>query len=346
MTKTMIDSVRLKAHAHQNISLVLDALNIAYCQRGQLYQARCPIKDHPGNGDNDKAFSWKEGVNNWACWSHACDEKYGGDVYGLIRGVLQVSFRDAVDFLFKTLTERCVNLAKDVGHSTQKTKGPKLNKPIAESSLKYLQHKYGYPLDKSLIERGFKPEYLKRAGIGFWHQLGTFMNDRMVFPIRDHAGFLIGFSGRTIYAKENWVKNGVEQKWLHGKHFMHWPRKNDELATSSVLYNFHSAKSHTGDSKTIILVEGILDALKLDQSGVHNVCAILGTANFSNFHRSLLIDNGINRVVLAMDTDVAGQAANKRIAAKLSDYFHVSTPLLPKKDPGDMLEDEIRAIFI
>lgn len=345
MTTTKIDSVRLKAHAHQNISLVLDTLNISYSQRGPLYQAKCPIKDHPGNGDNNTAFSWKESVNSWVCWSHACDEKWGNDIYGLIRGVLGLDFKSSVKFLYDTLSKRTINLNQDVIIKPNPKK-ISFNKPISEATLKYLEPNYNYPFDKSLLKRGYDVNILKKYEVGFWHQIGSFMNDRMIFPIRDHAGFLVGFTGRTIYPKEQWAKKNINQKWLHGRYFNHFPKKDvSEFATSMVLYNFYNAKKHIGDSKTIILVEGPLDVLKLEQSGIHNSCAVLGVSNFSNSHRSLLIENGINSVVAAFDADVAGQAGNKRLGALLSDYFHFKMLTLPSKDPGDMTAEEIRKIF-
>lgn len=346
MTSGTIDKDRLKAHANKHITTLLDALNIEYVERGPLYQGRCPIKDHPGDNNNRTAFSWKEEANGWVCWSHGCDNRFGGDIFGLVRGVLGVNFRDAVQFVFDTLTERAVDVESEVMVPKRiDTTRPRMHKPLSEKCLEFLDERYDYPLDRSLLDRGYDPWILRQFKVGFWHQFGTFMNDRLIFPIRDHQGFLIGFSGRTVFPKERWEQRRVQSKWIHGRHFSHWPSKNgSDFFTSSVIYNLHRAKEHLVDG-TLILVEGPLDVIKIVQAGIENVSGLLGVKNFSPAHRTLLIGAGVNRLRLAFDPDNAGKNGTARITELVQDFFHVDSISLPDKDPGDMEVDDIRRMF-
>lgn len=344
---TAIDKDRLKAHANRHITTILDALNIQYAERGPLYQACCPAHDHPGDNNNRTAFSWRERDNGWVCWSHACDQQWGGDVYGLVRSVLNITFRDAVSFVFDTLTSKAVDIETEViEHKRADSSRPHMHKPIPENCLRFLEEKYDvYPLGRTLVERGYDPWLLRELEVGFWHQFGTFMNDRLIFPIRDHQGFLIGFSGRTVHKKENWEQYKVGAKWIHGRHFSHFPPKGgSDFFTSSVIYNLHRAKEHLVDG-TLFLVEGPLDVAKIVQAGIHNVSGLLGVKNFSPSHRTLLIDAGVNRLRLAFDPDAAGQNATERIIGLTEDFFHVDAIKLPGRDPGDMPVDEIRQVF-
>lgn len=346
MTKT-IDKDRLKAHANKHITTILDALNIEYVERGPLYQACCPAHDHPGNNDNRTAFSWKEEANGWVCWSHGCDDRWGGDVYGLVRAVLNVRFREAVNFVFETLTKKAVDIETEVVESSRvdSTK-PKMHKPLPENCLTFLDEKYDvYPLGRTLTSRGYDPWILREFEVGFWHQFGTFMNDRIIFPIRDHQGFLIGFSGRTVYPEDKWEARKVKAKWIHGRHFSHFPSKDSsDFFTSSIVYNLHRAKDVLVDG-TLFLVEGPLDGIKLQQAGIHNWAAVLGVKNFSAPHRTLLIGAGVNRIRLAFDPDKAGIQGMERITELTQDFFHVDSIDLPGKDPGDMTVEEIQQVF-
>jgi DNA primase len=341
-----LDKDRLKAHANKHITRILDTLNIEYTEHGQLFQGCCPAHDHPGDRNNKTAFSWKEEANGWVCWSHGCNDRWGSDVFGLVSAVLNVYFQQAVQFVFDALSKYSVNIESEVVQSNRiDTSRPKLHKPIAENCLKFLEEKYDlYPLGRTLIQRGFDPKILRMFRVGFWHQFGTFMNDRIIFPIRDHEGFLVGFSGRTIYPKDKWDLRNVKSKWIHSRHFSHWPKKDDNLLTTSILYNLYNAVNCLSNG-SIFLVEGPLDGLKLEQAGIYNWVANLGVRNFSPAHRTLLINAGVNRLSVAFDPDSAGVNGVKKVREIAGDFFNIDTIELPGKDPGDMTIEEIQKVF-
>ncbi len=350
MTTNQIDKDRLRAHANRHITKVLDALGVSYVEHGPLFQACCPIKNHPGNGDNDTAWSWKEGADGWRCWTHGCDDTWGGDVFGLVQGIMEIDFRASLQFVLDILSNSEIDLDSEVIVPQRKSsKTPHMHVPIPENCLKFLVENYDYPIGRTLLDRGYDPWVLKSYGVGYWHQPGSFMNDRLIFPLRDHEGFLVGFSGRTVFHQDQWERRRVRSKWVHGRHFSHWPPRNplskDLLLTGSIIYNLFNAKNRCPNGH-VYVVEGPLDGLKLEQAGIQNWIALLGVKNFSQVHKTLLIQSGINRLSLAFDPDKAGQSGIERVTALVQDFFHVDSVTLPGKDPGDMTTEEIKQVFV
>ena len=338
MQTTKHDRPRLRDHANKNIDRLFAALGVTYVRRGDLIQACCPCKQHPGDGDNPAAFSWRDSAAHWVCWTHHCEQQYGGDVFGLIRSVVNCQFNESVDWIYKFLVTNNVDVNSEVP-ATRQPSGPqlKIHEPLNESLVRYLEPSYGF-----LLKRGFKTETLQKFQIGLWNRLGTFMHNRLVFPIRDVQGNLVGFSGRTIYDECDWEKYLVRAKWVHGRYYDRWPEIG-ELKTGSLLFNLDKAKEHIGLQKTLILVEGPLDGLRLDEAGFYNWVALLG-CSFGPSHRSLLVTLGINNLVLALDLDKAGTNATSKIEKSLSSFFHIFKPTM-QNDPGKSTVEELRKIF-
>jgi DNA primase len=252
---------------------------------------------------------------------------------------MDCTFNASVDWICKFLVERNIDPNSEVVVPIRSSSGPvlKTHEPLNEALLKYLQPKYDL-----LLARGYKEETLKKFQIGLWSRLGTFMHNRLIFPIRDVQGSLVGFSGRTIYPEVDWEKYQVKAKWVHGRYYDRWP-KLDELKTGSLLFNLDRAKEHVGLQKTLILVEGPLDGLRLDEAGIYNWVALLG-CSFGPVHRSLLVSLGINNLVLALDVDKAGTNATSKIEKSLSEFFHIHRPVL-QNDPGKSAIEELRKVF-
>lgn len=96
--------------------------------------------------------------------------------------------------------------------------------------------------------------------------------------------------------------------------------------------------------QTVVLVEGPYDALRLIDCGIPAL-ALLGTGNYDDSNRNLLLNVGANKVVIALDGNKAGQKARYEIAPSLREWFdveHFFTPL--GYDPGDMPEKAVRKL--
>lgn len=338
---TTIDKNKLKIHASRNITKILDKLGVQYSKTGGLIQCRCPAKHHPGDGDNNKAFSWRDDYQRWVCWSHHCEEAFGGDVIGLVRSVLEMTFNEAKEWIIETLSsEDLTEDVEDTGYYSRKSDSVYIHKPVEESQLAFLG------IDKPpryMIDRGIPESILRDYEVGYWNKLGTYMHHRIIFPVRDHEGMLIGFTGRSIYDDVTREKNDIA-KWLHGRYYT---RYSGELKTTSVLYNLFRAKEKLVKS-TIILVEGPIDGLKFQAAGIENWAAVLGSS-FHPAHRSLLIRAGVNRIITAFDPDKAGEGAHNRVKKVVGDLILVEKFPNLEDDPGatdvDKLIKEYREII-
>lgn len=121
-----------------------------------------------------------------------------------------------------------------------------------------------------------------------------FFYDRIIFPIHNHHGQIVGYSGRS------W-KDDSNVKYLNSPESIIFKKQE-------VLYNYYQMTKHSPKFDQIYLVEGFMDVLALDQIGVSNVVASMGTA-FSNYQLGLLekyFQGRGKKIVLAFDHDQAG----------------------------------------
>ncbi|MBO8142075.1 MAG: DNA primase [Firmicutes bacterium] len=121
--------------------------------------------------------------------------------------------------------------------------------------------------------------------------------DRLMFPIADSAGRIVGFGGRVLGERKR------APKYLNSP-------ETPLFSKGRVLYGFHLAKDAIAASGTAIIVEGYTDCISLVQHGLPNTVASLGTA-FTEAQAQLLA-RVAQRAVIAFDADAAGQAAAER----------------------------------
>jgi len=116
--------------------------------------------------------------------------------------------------------------------------------------------------------------------------------DRIMFPIRDHRGRVIGFGGRTIGDDTPKYLNSPETPLFH---------KGREL------YGLHQAKHRLKQTQRLIIVEGYMDVLALVQHGIANVAATLGTAITADHLQRIFRHS--SQVIFCFDGDEAGKKA-------------------------------------
>ncbi|MBN2331891.1 MAG: DNA primase [Deltaproteobacteria bacterium] len=149
--------------------------------------------------------------------------------------------------------------------------------------------------------------------------------DRLMFPIRDVAGRVVGFGGRTLADAEPKYLNSPESPLFQKRR---------------LLYDLFHAKRAIGEQGQVFMVEGYMDALSLYARGIHNVVATLGTA-LSQEHLTLVKRYG-NRIAVFFDNDQAGMAAACRaLPIFLAAGVFPSMVLLPAgvKDPDQLARD-------
>ena len=246
-----------------------------------------------------------------------------GDVVSFVMRYYNLEFNEAVEKLAK---EYGIDIVKSQRRNADREKYYEINREAARFFYRNMTEgpNRGYSY---MRRRGIEDRTIKKFGLGYapdsWDSLyGYFkekgtdeklllelgllsqkdgryfdkFRDRVIFPIINTAGKVIGFGGRALDDK-------AMPKYLNSPENRVFQKKNN-------LYALNSTKQDIGKAGTAIIVEGYMDAISLYQNGVRNVAASLGTALTDN--QAKLINRYTKNVVLSYDADAAGQKAALR----------------------------------
>lgn len=181
-----------------------------------------------------------------------------------------------------------VNYLKDRGLSGEIAKQYAIGyAPEQWQSLLHLSHDQ-QQLKKQLVDSGMMIE--KEQG----HCYDRF-RDRIMFPIRNRRGQVVGFGGRIIDKGEPKYLNSPETKLFH---------------KSQQLYGLYEMRRQLNKIDSILVVEGYMDVVALAQFGIANAVATLGTATTSEHMQALF--RITSKIVLCFDGDNAGRSAAMR----------------------------------
>ncbi len=183
-----------------------------------------------------------------------------------------------------------------------------------------------------LSKKGFTTDELLRAGLIKTTEQGKepydVFRNRVMFPLRDSSGRVVGFSGRTLDTDP-----GVP-KYVNSPETVLYKK-------SDLLFGYDKAKSGIRTLDFSLLVEGQFDVVLSHQAGYTNTVAVSGTA-LTLAHVQML-ERLSNKVVLALDADRAGIAAAKRAAdIMLRRGLDVKVAELPLKDPADLVREDVK----
>ncbi|AWT43093.1 MULTISPECIES: DNA primase [Streptomyces] len=159
-------------------------------------------------------------------------------------------------------------------------------------------------LVRHLRGKGFSDKELILSGLAQEGRRGPIdrFRGRLMWPIRDIGGDVVGFGARKLYEADN------------GPKYLNTP-DTAIYKKSQVLYGIDLAKQHIAKSSRAVVVEGYTDVMACHLAGVTTAIATCGTA-FGGDHikilRRLLMDNGSARVIFTFDGDTAGQKAALR----------------------------------
>jgi DNA primase len=159
-------------------------------------------------------------------------------------------------------------------------------------------------LTRYLRGKGFADKELLLSGLAQEGRRGPIdrFRGRLMWPIRDIAGDVVGFGARKLYEADN------------GPKYLNTP-DTALYKKSQVLYGIDLAKQHIAKTSRAVVVEGYTDVMACHLAGVTTAIATCGTA-FGGDHikilRRLLMDNGSARVIFTFDGDAAGQKAALR----------------------------------
>lgn len=155
-------------------------------------------------------------------------------------------------------------------------------------------------LTRRFEQEGFSREQMEASGLVSLRQDGSGFFDRfrgrLMFPIHDEPGRIIGFGGRAM-------ATGDEPKYLNSQETLLYRKRH-------VLYNLHRAKASIRKQERVILVEGHMDVIGVAAAGIGEVVAGCGTSLKDTQVR--MIHRHCDRVVVNFDPDTAGANAAER----------------------------------
>ena len=144
---------------------------------------------------------------------------------------------------------------------------------------------------------------MERAGLCIMKDDGTGYFDRfrgrIMFPLQDDDGNVVGFSGRILSGSKQ------EAKYLNSP-------ETPIFEKSHILYNFHNARLNVRKTGKVILFEGFMDTISADRAGVTNSVAVMGTS-LSDKHL-MKLKRIAKEIIICCDGDDAGWEAAKRFA--------------------------------
>lgn len=280
--------------------LLLSALGFSVF-KATSNELRCPCRIH--GGDNPTAFVLRTDLKRWQCYTHHCELSSGNkdnDLVALVMAVRRCSFVDAVTYLASLAgidlgkpdsednKRKVLQLRRQrecngfVKFASRVSGWSELTPTISEATVAtYIRSR-----DSFFLDQGFQQETLEKFEIGSKYDSEGVK--RATIPIRDHLGRLVSVSARR--------EDGDDEPRY---------RLDYEFEKSKVVYNLDKALA--ADPKTLILVEGFKACWAVDEAGKYNVGAVMGSLVVDRQYL-LLVQLGIENVVLMLDGDKAGRA--------------------------------------
>ncbi|MDO8064133.1 DNA primase [Candidatus Phytoplasma bonamiae] len=207
----------------------------------------------------------------------------------------------------------------------------KLNLELIDKFNLGYAHVHSQALRNHLLHKGFKIEDLLSLGLvnkskDNSEHYYSFFRDRIMFPLTNVTGQIIGFTGRSLEDDQNVVK------YLFNNNTILFKKTN-------VLYNLFESQEFIKQKQNVILCEGIFDVIAFYKVNIYNTIAILGT-NLTLKHITLLKQN-TNKVTIVFDGDKAGVEATYKIAELLIKQKIIVFIWHPpnNQDPDEFLSD-------
>lgn len=319
---------------------------------GRAWQGLCPF-----HAEKSPSFNVNAELKLYHCYG--CQA--GGNLFRFVQETQHLDFVGAVEWLAarygitlrydnertgqdrarKQLLTDAMEQAVDWYHRRL------LNSPDAGAARGYLRNR-GY--DRRVVERfrigwapddwdalsralGLPHDVLDDTGLGFVNRVGKAQDSfraRVLFPIFDAAGKPVAFGGRILPGGEGpKYKNSSETK-LYSK--------------SRTLYALNWAKEEVSRVDEVIVCEGYTDVIAFFEAGLPRAVATCGTALADEHFR--MLKNFSGRIVLAYDSDAAGQSAASRFY-EWEQKYEVEVAVLslpPGTDPGDLGREDPAAL--
>ena len=305
-----INDIRASANI---VDIVRDYIPLT--QKGKNFVGVCPFHD-----DHSPSMSVSQDKQIYKCFSCGA----AGNVFDFVGNYENVSFGEAVSIvankigktLSTTITKSPINTHRveyEMMELALKFYQNNLKTTLGAEARKYLNERglddntikdfdIGLSLDQSdaLYNLLSKKEYdiKKQSDLGLINISKNNVYDtftrRIVFPLWDKDGHVVGFSARIYRGEKD------TSKYINSKETIIFKK-------GETLYNYHQAKDYAKREKCMIVVEGFMDTIRLWVNGVKNVVALQGTALTKE--QISLLKKLRCKIILCLDNDNAGELA-------------------------------------
>jgi DNA primase len=326
-------------------------------RRGNRYWGLCPF-----HSEKTPSFSVSQERQLFYCFG--CHQ--GGNVFTFLRNHDKLEFREALQYLANRAgidisryqvshfapKDTRENVIIEINQEAAKFYHQRLMSESGKRAMDYLVKRnvslesvekfhLGYApddwrqLEEHLLARGFAIEAITESGLVRRSRKADlyidFLRNRIIFPIHDLGGRIIGFGGRLV--------DGEGPKYLNSS-------ENRVFSKRFNLFGLYQGREAIRTASEVILVEGYMDCLSLHQHGISNVVATLGTA-FTR-EQAKLIKRFTETVLVMYDGDEAGQRETLRALAVLQQEGIDArvVPLSPGIDPDDLVRENGKEEFL
>jgi len=353
VTSESVEAVRQAADIAEVVSGYTDLR-----RSGARFTGLCPFHD-----ERTPSFSVDPSAGLYYCFG--CQA--GGDVFGFLMEKEGLEFREAVEQLADRYGVELAFDSKDPGEEQRRRNRERLLELLTKTARFYERYLWESGEARGarayLESRGLERPALEEFGVGFapsaWDRLlvraqqqgfnlkelhdaglaqrgregGTYdrFRGRIMFPLRDTRGRVLGFGARAL-------REGQQPKYVNSP-------ETSVYRKGRSLFGIDLARQHATRAGRVIVVEGYTDVIALHQAGIRHVVASMGTALTDEQVAELA--RLANTVLLAFDADSSGREAMLRVqrAARGRGVDLKVIPLPDDKDPCDLLQGEGSEIF-
>ncbi len=291
---------------------------------GRHYKACCPF-----HSEKTPSFIVNSETQSWRCFG-ACSE--GGDIFNFAMKLHGWDFRQALEELGRLagveVRQQTPQQREQAQHEERlrdilRTAAEAFHSallqdaPDSQAVLQYAVERRGFSLetiekyqigfaveswDNLLIhlrEIGYRDDDIVEAGLAIRNDKGRIYDrfrNRLIIPIRDERGRVVGFGARAL--------GDEHPKYLNSP-------QTPVFDKSRLLFGLDMARESIRQSGMAIVVEGYMDVIQAHQAGYMNVVAQMGTA-LTEAQLKLIAPRHAQRIILALDADEAGQNAMRR----------------------------------
>ena len=306
-------------------------------KRGNNYFGICPFHD-----DHNPSMSVSPDKQMFKCF--VCET--GGNVFNFVSKYEHIPFNEAVALLGNRLGYNInikgsmdIKKNKDYEIYSLATKFYQNNlySSLGKNAMQYLLNRKltketikkfeiglsisRIPLTDFLLKKDYTLNKLIDLGLSNTMSNDIFV-DRIMVPLQDLNGNVIGFSGRIYQTTD-------DRKYINSKESSLFKKNN-------LLYNYHRAHEKLKKEDSIIIMEGFFDVIRADTIGITNCVATMGTA-LTKQHISIL-KKITNNIILCFDGDEAGEKATVRAIPLLEEAGIVPKIVrLEEKDPDEFI---------